>query len=169
MGAPVRSTSEARGASREPHRKTPTPSDGAVEWVAVGEAEDLAASVSGRGIVPRRWRVRRQGRCVVTETGAATTSAPLNPRWEIGEGSRERGRRRDGMTLDRMRAGSARRRTSPRSSELLCRRLKIENTATRRQSQAARREALQSVVKLIRRRFGAGAARIAGSVRGPRR
>jgi hypothetical protein len=62
------------------------------------------------------------------------------------------------MTLNRMRAGPVRRRTSPRSSELLCRRLKIENTAKRRQSQAARREALQSAIKLIRRRFGAGAA-----------
>ena len=61
------------------------------------------------------------------------------------------------MTLDSMRAGPARRRTSPRSSELLWRRLKIENTATRRQSQAAWREALQSTVP--RRRFGAGAAR----------
>ena len=68
------------------------------------------------------------------------------------------------MTLNRMRAGPVRRRTSPRSSELLCRRLKIENTATQRHSQAARREALQSAVKLIRRRFGAGAARIGADI-----
>ena len=68
------------------------------------------------------------------------------------------------MTLDKMRAGPVRRRTSPRSSELLCRRLKIENTTTRRQSQAARREALQSAVKLVRRRFGAGAARWASEI-----
>jgi hypothetical protein len=47
----------------------------------------------------------------------------------------------------------------PRSSELLCRRLRSENTATRLQSQVTRREALQSTVNLIRRRFGAGAAR----------
>ena len=63
------------------------------------------------------------------------------------------------MTLYSMRAGPARRRTSPRSSELLCRRLRSENTVTRRQSQVAQRAALQSAVKLIRRRFGAGAAR----------
>jgi|HubBroStandDraft_4_1064222.scaffolds.fasta_scaffold908839_2 hypothetical protein len=68
------------------------------------------------------------------------------------------------MTLDSMRAGPARRRTSPRSSELLWRRLKIENTATRRQSQAARREALQSAVKLIRRRFGADTACIGANI-----
>jgi hypothetical protein len=68
------------------------------------------------------------------------------------------------MTLDRMRAGPVRRRTSPRSSELLWRRLKIENTATRRQSQAARREALQSAVKLIRRRFGADTACIGANI-----
>jgi hypothetical protein len=71
------------------------------------------------------------------------------------------------MTLDSMRAGLARRRTSPRSSELLSRRLKIENTAVRRQSQAARREALQSAVKLIRRRFGAGIARWASEIMEP--
>ena len=68
------------------------------------------------------------------------------------------------MTLDSERAGPVRRRTSPRSSELLWRRLKIENTATWRQSQAARREALQSAVKLIRRRFGAGTARWASEI-----
>jgi hypothetical protein len=65
---------------------------------------------------------------------------------------------------DSKRAGPVRRRTSPRSSELLCRRLKIEITATRRQSQAARREALQSAVTLIRRRFGAGALRIGAEI-----
>jgi hypothetical protein len=68
------------------------------------------------------------------------------------------------MTLDSMRAGPARRRTSPRSSELLCRRPKIEITATQRQSQAARREALQSAVKLICRRFGANAAHIGADI-----
>jgi hypothetical protein len=69
------------------------------------------------------------------------------------------------MTLDSMRAGPARRRTSPRSSELLCRRLKIENTATRRQSQAARREALQSAVP--RRCFVAGTALWASEIMEP--
>jgi hypothetical protein len=68
------------------------------------------------------------------------------------------------MTLHKMRAGPVRRRTSPRSSELLCRRLKIENKATRRQSQAARREALQSAVKLIRRSFAAGCARVGADI-----
>jgi hypothetical protein len=68
------------------------------------------------------------------------------------------------MTRDSMRAGPARRRTSPRSPELLCRRLRSENTATGRQSQVARREDLQSGVKLIRRRFGADAARSASEI-----
>jgi hypothetical protein len=68
------------------------------------------------------------------------------------------------MTLDSMRAGPTRRRTSPRSSERLCRRLKIENTATRCQSQVARREALRSALSLIRRRFGASAARWASEI-----
>jgi hypothetical protein len=71
------------------------------------------------------------------------------------------------MTLDSIRAGPARRRTSPGSSELLCRRLKVENTAVRRQSQAARREALQSAVKLIGRRFGAGIASWASEIMEP--
>jgi hypothetical protein len=61
------------------------------------------------------------------------------------------------MTLDSMGAGPARRTTSPRSSERLCRRLKIENAATRRQSQAARREALQFAAKLTSGSFGARA------------
>jgi hypothetical protein len=42
-----------------------------------------------------------------------------------------------------------------------------ERDAARRQSQAARREALQSAVKLIRRRFGAGAARWASEIMEP--
>jgi hypothetical protein len=71
------------------------------------------------------------------------------------------------MILDRMRAGPAPRWTSPRSSELLSRRLKIANTAIRRQSQAARRKALQSAVKLIRRRFCADAARWASEIMEP--
>jgi hypothetical protein len=68
---------------------------------------------------------------------------------------------------DSKRAGPAWRGTSPGSSELLCRRLKIENTATRRQSEAARREALRSTVKLIYGRFGAGAARWASEIMEP--
>ena len=68
------------------------------------------------------------------------------------------------MTLDRMRAGPARRRTSPRSSELLRRRLRSKNTADRRPSQAPRREALQSAVKPMRRRFGADTACIGANI-----
>jgi hypothetical protein len=45
------------------------------------------------------------------------------------------------MTLDSMRAGPTGRRTSPRSSELLWRRLRSKNTAATRDTQATRREA----------------------------
>lgn len=52
----------------------------------------------------------------------------------------------------------------PRSDEQLDQRLSHQNTATDRPPQAARHEALQSAVKLIRRRFGAGAARWASEI-----
>ena len=52
----------------------------------------------------------------------------------------------------------------PRLDEQLDQRLSHQNTATNRPPQAARREALQSAVKLVRRRFGAGAARWASEI-----
>ena len=91
-----------------------------------------------------------------TESGAATASARRSPRGRSRSGRASAGGRRDGMTLDSTRAGPARRRTSPRSSELLRRRLRLKNTADRRPSQAPRREALRSAGLLYPPLPGAG-------------
>jgi hypothetical protein len=74
-----------------------------------------------------------------------------------------RGRRRDGITLDMMRAGPVRRRTSPDPLSYFAggSRSKIQpHCASRKQ----RREAPQSAVKLIRHHVGAGAARWASEI-----
>ena len=77
MGAPVRSTSEARSAPREPHRKMPIPSTAPSNASRSTRAEDLTASVQPADNVPAPGEPADKVGCIMTETGAATTSAPL--------------------------------------------------------------------------------------------
>jgi hypothetical protein len=81
MGEPVRSTSEARGASGEPHRKTPipstAPSNGSRSAKPKTSPPSAADNVGGSA---------DKAAASVTETGAATTNVPVNPRWRSAKG-----------------------------------------------------------------------------------